>query len=226
MAGTWKWCSWVQLRLSSFSPSESQSKFLSTFLKVLKSMFFSGCNRCNWHQSLSSSLLDVTTAVPHAGLQFYEPLVHVLQNWRIHLLHNVLQLVWVWRQVVHLYERLVVCKLTVLQVLFAVKCPHTGIGVVEGVLTHTVWETLRHSRAEFRTGRVVCWTSLSCVFNKEKRSHRAIPQWWSHLREERLSIHIDSWQVDTRNVKKGGSKVYVQHWSLYSLVWFDARTTD
>lgn len=35
-----------------------------------------------------------------------------------------------------------VCKLAVLQVGFAVEGPDAGVGVVEGVFTHAVWETL------------------------------------------------------------------------------------
>lgn len=55
---------------------------------------------------VASSLLDVTAAVTHAGLELYEPLVHRLQDGWIHLLHDVLQLVGVGRQVVHFYKRL------------------------------------------------------------------------------------------------------------------------
>lgn len=34
-----------------------------------------------------------------------------------------------------------ICKLTILQV-DGFQCAHTGIGVIEGILTHTVWEAL------------------------------------------------------------------------------------
>lgn len=59
-----------------------------------------------WQRPGVSSLLDVTAAVAHTGLELYEPLVHRLQDGRVHLLHDVLQLVGVRRQVIHFYERL------------------------------------------------------------------------------------------------------------------------
>lgn len=55
---------------------------------------------------VASSSLDVTAAVARTGLELYEPLVHRLQDGRIHRLHDVLQLVGVRRQVVHFYKRL------------------------------------------------------------------------------------------------------------------------
>lgn len=45
----------------------------------------------------------------------------------------------------HTHTHLTVCKLAVLQVVFN-QGPNTGIGVVVGVLTHTVWETLLERR--------------------------------------------------------------------------------
>ncbi len=54
----------------------------------------------------STVLLDVSTAVPRAGLQLDQPLVHDLQKRWIDLLHDVLQLMGIRCQVVHLYERL------------------------------------------------------------------------------------------------------------------------
>lgn len=59
-----------------------------------------------WQLPEASSLLDVTAAVTLARLELYEPLVHRLQDGWIHLLHDVLQLVGVFRQVVHFYKRL------------------------------------------------------------------------------------------------------------------------
>lgn len=49
-------------------------------------------------------LLNVPAAVTLTGLELYEPLVHRLQDGRIHLLHNVFQLVGIWLQVVDLHE--------------------------------------------------------------------------------------------------------------------------
>lgn len=123
--------------------------------------------------SAAASSLDVAAAVALAGLELDEPLVHRLQDGRVRLLHHVLQLVGVRRQVVHFYKRLrtqkknrrpvshllshdvwqqrvnhshaqylCVCKLAVLQVGCAVEGPDAGVGVVEGVFTHAVWETL------------------------------------------------------------------------------------
>lgn len=59
-----------------------------------------------WQLLEAKSLLDVTAAGALTGLELYEPLVHRLQDGWIHLLHNVLQLVRVRRQVIHFYERL------------------------------------------------------------------------------------------------------------------------
>lgn len=55
-------------------------------------------------RSSQTSSLDAAAAVALAGLQHYEPLVHHLQDGRIHFLHDVLQLVGVRFQVVHFYK--------------------------------------------------------------------------------------------------------------------------
>lgn len=49
-------------------------------------------------------VLAVAATVANARLELDEPLVHGLQESRVHLLHNVLQLVGVRGQVVHLHE--------------------------------------------------------------------------------------------------------------------------
>lgn len=59
-----------------------------------------------WQLLEAKSLLDVPAAGALTGLELYEPLVHRLQDGRIHVLHDVLQLVRVRRQVIHFYERL------------------------------------------------------------------------------------------------------------------------
>lgn len=63
----------------------------------------------------------------------------------------------------HMPTHLSVCKLAVLQVVFS-QGPNTGIGVVVGILTHTVWETL----LEQRTTR-----EIFCIPPR----HRAALQW-------------------------------------------------
>lgn len=54
----------------------------------------------------SDCLFDVAAVVGDTRLQLYEPLVHRLQDVGVHLLHDVLQLVGVRGQVVHLDKRL------------------------------------------------------------------------------------------------------------------------
>lgn len=50
--------------------------------------------------------LNVPAGFALAGLELDEPLVHRLQDGRVHLLHDVLQLVGVCLQVVDLHKRL------------------------------------------------------------------------------------------------------------------------
>lgn len=69
--------------------------YLSNTIKPLTTHF---------RQLSQTTSLDVAAAFALAGLELYEPLVHHLQDGRIHFLHDVLQLVGVRFQVVHFYK--------------------------------------------------------------------------------------------------------------------------
>lgn len=93
--------------------SEKRKKNISKFYTYHSTRTRHGGNSTPPQSTVTSvqfvqSCLNVPAGFALAGLELDEPLVHRLQDGRVHLLHDVLQLVGVCLQVVDLHKRLCV----------------------------------------------------------------------------------------------------------------------